>query len=88
MQQSIRNAQPLKPDKHYKNKMRQEKVPDASYLNRQSDHKIITKVPAVISSIPMSFFIVNCSWRIRKARITVRTILSLSTGITLEASPI
>lgn len=51
-------------------------------------HKIITKVPAVISRAPITDLTVNCSWRQTAASTRVMTMLNLSTGTTLEASPI
>lgn len=48
----------------------------------------INKVPAVISINPTADFAVKGSWKIRKAKMMVRTTLNLSMGTTLEASPI
>ena len=85
--QSIPNVQLLKPDKPAEIKCARIS-PDAFYFEQAAGHKIMTKVPAVIRRIPISLFMVNCSWSMRKAKRTVRTMLSLSTGTTLEASPI
>ena len=51
-------------------------------------HSTMSKVPAAINPQPRIDFVVNCSCRITAARIIVITTLSLSTGTTLEASPI
>ena len=54
-----------------------------SYVN----YKTISKVPAAIRTQPTMDLGVNCSCKISAASIIVITMLSLSMGTTLEASP-
>ena len=61
--------------------------PSCSYVSAMP-YKTIISVPAAISRQPMRDLGVNFSWRNTKARTSVNTTLSLSTGTTLEASPI
>ena len=51
-------------------------------------HIAISSVPAVIRAAPAMDFHVNFSWRNAKASTSVITTLSLSTGTTLDVSPI
>ena len=59
-------------------------------MNRdpESVHSTMTSVPAPIRIQPIRDFTVNSSCRKIKASINVMTTLSLSTGTTLDASPI
>ena len=52
------------------------------------DHKIMTKVPAVISTPPRAVFRVIFSCKKTKASTMVMTTLNLSMGTTRETSPI
>ena len=56
--------------------------------NPESLHRTMTSVPAPIRIQPIRDFMVNSSCRKIKASTSVMTTLSLSTGTTLEASPI
>ena len=56
--------------------------------NENASYKTIINVPAVIRAPPIHAFMVGCSWRNTNASTSVMTTLNLSTGTTLEASPI
>ena len=58
------------------------------YLCCPTLYKTISSVPAPMRTQPRTDLAVTFSWRKTKARIRVMTTLNLSTGTTLDASPI
>lgn len=85
--QARRSVQALNPDNLW-NALVDGMVQSERLIGSFAFYNIMVKVPAVINKTPIRILGVIGSWRIKKARITVITMLNLSTGTTLEASPI